>query len=93
MKNKNHLHTQEVICREVISIPHLQVESWWDLVFSFIPCKHGLLLGDYNLLLCHQVVEGVDEPPVEIALTGQGVVVNVCVLLVLLLPFEPTGTK
>jgi len=46
-------HTQEVISREVISIPHLKGESSRNLVLCLIPGKHGFLLGDDYLLLSH----------------------------------------
>ena len=77
----------------MVSVPHLKVETGRNLVLGLIPGKHGLLLGDDNLLLCNQVVEGIDEAPVEVALSCQGVVVHVRVLLVLLLPFQPAGRE
>lgn len=76
----------------MVSVPHLQIETSWDLVLGLIPGKHGLLLRDDNLLFSHEVVKGVDEAPVEVALPGDGVVMDVCVLLVLLLPLQPADT-
>lgn len=76
----------------MVSIPHLQVKSRWDLVFSLIPGKHGLLFGDDDLLLSHEIVKGVHEAPVEVPLPGDGMVVDVCVLLVLLLSLQPAVT-
>lgn len=73
----------------MVSVPHLQVEPCRDLVLGLVPGEHGLLFGDDDLLFGHEVVEGVDEAPVEVALTGDGVIVDVCVLLVLLLPLQP----
>ena len=67
----------------------MEVEAGRDLVLRLVPGEHGLLLGDDDLLLGHQVVERVDEAPVEVALAGDGVVVDVCVLLVLLLALQP----
>jgi len=85
--------TQKVIGREVVRVPHLQREACRDLVLCLIPGEHGLLLGDDDLLLGHQVVEGVDEAPVEVALARDGVVVHVGVLLVLLLPLQPAARR
>lgn len=82
--------TQEVISGEVVSVPDLQREARRDLVFSLIPGEHGLLLRDDNLLLSHEVIKREDKAPVEVALTSQGVVVHICVLLVLLLAFQPS---
>ena len=77
----------------MVSIPDLQGEACRDLVLGLVPGKHGLLFGDDDLLLSHQVVEGVHEAPVEIPLARQRVVVDVCVLLVLLLTLQPAGLK
>lgn len=79
----------------MVGVPDLQREARWDLVLGLIPGEHGLFLRYYNLLLRHEVIEGEDEAPVEVALAGQGVVVYVRVLLVLLLSLEPSveGTK
>lgn len=85
--------TQEVVGREVVGIPDLQCEARRDLVLRLVPGEHWLFLGDDNLLLRHEVIEGVDEAPVEVALSGQGMVVHVCVLLVLLLALQPSGGK
>lgn len=74
----------------MVSIPDLQRETRRDLVFSLIPGEHGLLLRDYDFLLSYKVIEGEDEAPVEVALTGQGVVMHICVLFVFLLPFQPS---
>lgn len=71
----------------MVGIPHLQREARRNLVLGLIPGEHGLLLGDDDLLLGHEIIEGIDEAPVEVALSSQGVVVHVSVLLVLLLPF------
>ncbi len=38
---------------------------------GLIPREHGLLFGDDHLLLRGQVLEGIDEPPVEVALSSQ----------------------
>lgn len=73
----------------MVGVPHLQVEPCRDLVLGLVPGEHGLLFGDDDLLFGHEVVEGVDEAPVEVALTGDGVIVDVRVLLVLLLPLQP----
>ncbi len=73
----------------MVGVPDLQREARRDLVFSLIPGEHGLFLRDDDLLLCHEVIEGEDKAPVEVALARQGVIVHVCVLLVLLLPFQP----
>lgn len=75
----------------MVGVPHLQIKTSWNLVFGLVPGKHGLFLGDDDLLFRHEVVEGVDEAPVEVALPGDGVVVDVGVLLVLLLPLQPAG--
>lgn len=77
----------------MVSVPDLQGEACRDLVLGLVPGEHGLLLGDDNLLLSHQVVEGEHEAPVEISLARQRVVVDVCVLLVLLLTLQPAGLK
>lgn len=82
--------TQEVVCGEVVGVPDLQCEARRNLIFSLIPGEHGLLLGDDDLLLGHEIIKGIDKAPVEVALSSQGVVVHVCVLLVLLLPFQPS---
>ena len=74
----------------MVGVPHLQIEASRDLVFSLIPGKHGLFFRDDDLLFGHEVVEGVDEAPVEVTLSCDGVVVDVCVLFVLLLSFQPT---
>lgn len=42
------------------------------------------LLAQDAHVLCHQVVQGEDEPPVEVALPSHGVVVDICLLHVLL---------
>lgn len=73
----------------MVSVPHLQIKTRGDLVFGFIPGKHGLFLGDDDLLLSHEIVKGVHEAPVEVPLPGDGMVVDVCVLLVLLLALQP----
>lgn len=73
----------------MVGIPDLQRETRWNLVFSLIPGEHGFFLRDDNLLLGHEVIKGEDETPVEVSLTSQGVIVHICVLLVLLLPFQP----
>lgn len=85
--------TQEVVGGEVVGIPHLQREARGNLVLCLVPGEHGLLLGDDDLLLGHEIVEGVDEAPVEVALSCQGVVVHVRVLLVLLLPLQPPAGR
>ncbi len=82
--------TQEVISREVICVPDLQREAGRDLIFGLIPGEHGLFLRDDDLLLSHEVIKGEDEAPVEVTLTSQGVIVHICILLVLLLPFQPS---
>lgn len=81
--------TQEVISREVVRIPDLQRETRRDLVFGLVPGEHGLFFGNNDLLLSHEVIEREDKAPVKVALTSQGVIMHVCVLFVLLLPFEP----
>lgn len=86
------LSTQKVIRWEVIGIPHLEIESRRNLVLSLIPGKHGFLLWDDNLLLSHQVIEGIDKAPVEVALSSDGVIMYVSVLFVLLLSFQPAVT-
>ncbi len=43
-------HTQEVVCREVICIPHLQIQSGRDLILGLVPRKHGLFLWDDDFL-------------------------------------------
>lgn len=43
----------------MVGVPHLQVKARRDLVFGLVPGKHGLLLGDDDLLLSHEIVEGV----------------------------------
>jgi len=65
------LLTEEIVGREVVSIPDLQGEASWDLVLGLIPGEHGLLLGDDDLLLRHQVVKGEDVAPVEVAFTSE----------------------
>lgn len=77
----------------MISIPHLQIKTSGDLVLGLIPGEHGLFLRDNNFLFSHEVVKWVDKAPVEVALPSDGVVVDICILLVLLLPFQPTGGK
>lgn len=84
---KTSVLTQEIIGGEVIGIPDLQREARRDLIFSLIPGEHGLFLRDDYLLLGHEVIEGEDKAPVKVALTSQGVIVHICVLLVLLLSF------
>lgn len=84
--------TQEVISGEVVGVPDLHGEARRDLIFSLIPGEHGLFLRDDDLLLSHEVIEGEDKAPVKVALTSQGVIVHICVLLVLLLPFQPAVT-
>lgn len=69
----------------MVGVPDLQRETRRDLVFGLIPGEHRLLLGDDDLLLSHEVIEGEDEAPVEVALAGEGVIVHICVLPVLLL--------
>lgn len=86
---KSSLLTEEIIGREVVGVPHLQGEPGRDLVLGLVPGEHGLLFGDDDLLLRRQVVEGEDVTPVEVALAGQRVVVDVRVLLVLLLALQP----
>lgn len=76
----------------MVSVPHLQIKARRDFVFGLIPGKHGLFLGDDDLLLSHEIVEGVHEAPVEVPLPGDGMVVDVCVLLVLLLALQPAVT-
>lgn len=71
----------------MISIPHLEVEPCRDFVLSLIPGEHGLLLGDYDLLLGHQVIKRVHKTPVKVSLAGDGVIMNIRVLLVFLLSF------
>lgn len=73
----------------MVSVPHLQIQTRRDLVLGLIPGEHGLFLGDDDLLLSHEIVEGVDEAPVEVPLPGDGMVVDVRVLLVLLLALQP----
>lgn len=70
----------------MIGVPYLKVEPCWDLVLRLIPGEHGLLLGDNNLLLSHQVIERVHKAPVEVSFTSDGVIMDIRVLLVLLLP-------
>lgn len=82
--------TQEVIGGEVVGVPDLQREAGRDLVLGLIPGKHGLFLRDHDLLLRHEVIKGEDEAPVKVALSGEGMIVHVCVLLVLLLSLEPS---
>lgn len=77
----------------MVSVPHLQIKTRRDLVFGLIPGKHGLFLGDDNLLLSHEIVEGVDKAPVEVPFPGDGMVVDVCVLLVFLLALQPAVTS
>lgn len=83
--------TQEVVGRKMVCVPDLHGEPCGDLVLGLIPREHGLLLGHDDLLLGHQVVKGVDEAPVEIALAGQRVVVDICILLILLLALQPAA--
>lgn len=82
--------TQEVIGGEVVGVPDLQREAGRDLVLGLIPGEHGLFLRDHDLFLRHEIIKGEDEAPVKVALSGEGMVVHVCVLLVLLLSFEPS---
>lgn len=76
----------------MVSIPDLQIKTWWNLIFSLIPGKHRLLFGNDNLLFSHEIVKRVDKAPVEVALPSDGVIVYICVLLVFLLPLQPTVT-
>lgn len=71
----------------MIGIPHLEVEPSWDFVLSLIPGEHRLLLGDHDLFLSHQVIKRVHKSPVEVSLTSNGMIMDIRVLLVLLLPF------
>ena len=61
---------------------YLERESCWDLAGGLVPREHGLLLGYDDLLLRNEVVERVDEAPVEVALPRQGAVVHVSLLRV-----------
>lgn len=82
--------TQKVVGGEVVGVPDLQREARRDLVLCLVPREHGLFLRHHNLLLRHEVIEGEDEAPVKVALSGEGMVVHVCVLLVLLLALQPS---
>jgi len=65
------IHTKEIICREVICIPDLQVEPGWDLGLRLVPGEQSLLPRDDDLLLSNQVLKWEDEPPVEVAFTSE----------------------
>ena len=66
-----HDGAQEVVLGEGVRVPDLESQSWWDLGDAVVPAEHALLLGDDDLLLGCQVVEGEDEPPVEVSLPSQ----------------------
>ena len=66
-----HDGAQEVVLGEGVRVPHLESQTWRDLGDAVVPAEEALLLGDHDLLLGGEVVEGEDEPPVEIPLPGQ----------------------
>lgn len=73
----------------MVGVPDLKRKTRWDLVLGLIPREHGFLLGDYDLLFGHQVVEWKDKPPIEIPLPGKGMVMDIGVLLIFLLTLQP----
>lgn len=75
----------------MIGIPDLYIQSGRNLILGLIPGKHGLFLRDDNLLLCLQIVEGINEAPVEVSFTGQRMIVDISVLFILLLTLQPAG--
>lgn len=76
----------------MVRVPDLQLQPGGDLALRLVPGEHGLLARDDDLLLGHQVVEGEDEAPVEVALARQRPVVDVRALAVLR-PLEPPGSQ
>lgn len=55
----------------MVSVPDLEVQSSGYLRLGLVPAEHRVLARDDDLLFGDEVVEGVDEPPVEVALAGE----------------------
>ena len=81
---KAHSLTDEIVGTEEVVVPHLESEAG-----SHVDLRLGqtvkvlLLLDDYDLLR-RQVFEGKHHPPVEVALSVHGPVVDVGLLCVVL---------
>ena len=65
------IHTKEVVSREVVRVPDLQIESSWNFGLCLIPREHIILAWYYYFLLSHEVVKWKHESPVEIAFSCQ----------------------
>lgn len=84
--------TEEVVGGDAVIVPDLQDQHSRLPEFGFFQGKGSRVAPDAHLALRGQVVKAEHEAPVEVALPGQRVEVNVCLLLVVLQPLHPAGT-
>lgn len=84
--------TEEVVGGDAVIVPDLQDQHSRLPEFGFFQGKASRAAPDAHLALRGQVLKAEHEAPVEVALPGQRVEVNVCLLLVVLQPLHPAGT-
>lgn len=78
------LNTKKVIGRDSVIVPDLQDQHCWLQKLSLLQSKGSRFVPDAHLPLHRQVVKTEHKAPVEVALSGQGVEVDICLLSVLL---------
>lgn len=78
-----HILTQEIICRESFKVPHLKHQLSRYFALCLFQGKYVFSFTNHHLFLCWEIVEREHKAPVEVALSCQGVVMYVCLLLVL----------
>lgn len=85
------LSTKEVVGGDAVVVPNLHHQHSWLPELSLLQSKGSGLAPDAHLPLRRQVVKAKHEAPIEVALSSQGVEVDVCLLFVMLQPLYPAA--
>lgn len=85
------LSTKKVVGRDSVVVPDLQDQHCWLPELSLLQGEGSRLAPDAHLPLRRQVVKAEHKAPVEVALSGQGVEVDIRLLSVLLQTLYPAG--
>lgn len=88
-KQFHYVLTQEIIWRESFKVPHLKHQLSRYFPLCLFQGKYVFSFTNHHLFLCWEVVEWEHKAPVEVALSCQGVVMYVCLLLVLFQALYP----
>lgn len=85
------LSTKEVVGGDAVVVPNLHHQHSWLPELSLLQGEGSGLAPDAHLPLRRQVVKAKHEAPIEVALSSQGVEVDVGLLFVMLQPLYPAA--